>query len=300
MAVQLIGLNYVGDNDNNGIDTTALANVGVVGLDGNDLIRSSNPSGSNVFEGNAGADFMEFSIAAGGNSAAGGVMYGGAGNDTLSGSTRGDALYGGEGDDLIIGNWQTNDADADRLYGGAGRDALYGNGGDDVIFGGDGNDSGEISTASADTAFDNLIDLKSAAGLYGGDGNDYLDGGSGNDALFGGNGKDVMTGGSRADKFVFDTAVGPTNVDRIRDFSSSEGDKIVLASTIFDKIGASLDKKEFVLGKKAKDKNDYIIVNQKKGTIAYDADGKGGAKAVVFATVEKGLKLTHTDFDIAT
>ena len=67
----------------------------------------------------------------------------------------------------------------------------------------------------------------------------------------------------------------------------------MLSSAIFDAIGPSLDKKEFVLGKKAKDGNDHIIVNQKKGTIAYDDDGKGGEKAVVFATVEKGLKLAY-------
>lgn len=388
MAVQFIGNNCVGDNENNGIDTTALANVGVFGLDGNDRIVTSNASASNVFEGNAGADFMEFSLAPGGGSA-GGQMYGGSGNDTLSGAALADALYGGEGDDLIIGNWQNSDADADRLYGGSGRDALYGNGGDDALFGGDGNDSGEISTAGTDTAFNNLVDRKTQAGLYGGDGNDYLDGGSGddhieggngndegyggsgkdimfgnagddqlsggggtdvingddgndsvdggagddvinlgsgndeghggsgsdalkgfggadtlhggngNDQLFGGLGKDVLSGGAGADIFVFDTELSASNnVDRIRDFSRSDGDKIGLAPAIFTAIGPSLDKKEFVIGKKAKDKNDYIVVNQKKGTIAYDADGKGGAKAIVFATVEKGLKLAHTDFEL--
>ena len=87
---------------------------------------------------------------------------------------------------------------------------------------------------------------------------------------------------------------------RVRDFTRSDGDTIVLSAAIFTEIGPSLDKKEFVIGKKAKDANDYIVFNQKKGTVAYDDDGKGGEKAVVFATVEKGLTLAHTDFDIAT
>ena len=109
-----------------------------------------------------------------------------------------------------------------------------------------------------------------------------------------------MSGGAGADKFVFDAALGATNVDRVRDFSKDDGDSIVLSAAIFTEIGPSLDKKEFVIGKKAKDANDYIVLNQKKGTVAYDGDGKGGEKAVVFATIEKGMILAHTDFDIAT
>ncbi len=331
MAIQVIGNYVVGDGLNNTIDTTALPNSGAAGLNGNDRIYSANASIGNTFEGGQGADNIFFIGAASGS------LYGGDGNDLVSGGDGQDAMYGGEGDDWLGGNWQSaTTTDADSLYGGGGRDALFGDGGDDVIYGGAGDDKGQIATASPDTVTDNLVDFTVNAGLYGGDGNDYLDGGAGDDfidggngndqafggsgadeikgfagndelhggggddVLFGGLGNDLMSGGGGADKFVFDTALGSTNVDRLRDVSRSEGDEIVLSATIFDAIGPSLGKKEFVIGNKAKDKNDYVIFNQKKGTIAYDEDGKGGEKAVVFATVEKGLKLAFSDFDIAT
>jgi hypothetical protein len=99
---------------------------------------------------------------------------------------------------------------------------------------------------------------------------------------------------------VFDSALGNGNVDRMRDFSRSEGDTIVLSDEIFTALGPSVERNEFVVGKKAKDGGDHIVFNRKQGTVAYDEDGKGGAKAVVFATVEKGLKLAFSDFDIAT
>lgn len=331
MANQTIGNYIVGDEVNNVIDTSALPNFGAAGLSGNDRIFSFNASTGNTFEGGQGADNIFF------GGSASGSLYGGDGNDLVSGGDGQDAMYGGEGDDWLGGNWQSaTTTDADSLYGGSGRDALFGDGGDDVIYGGAGDDKGQIATASPDTVTDNLVDFTTNAGLYGGDGNDYLDGGAGDDIIDGGNGNDeahggsgadevkglagndtlhgdggtdtlhggtgvdAMFGGGGADKFVFDTALGVGNIDMIGDLSRSQGDKIVLSAAVFAEIGPSLEKKEFALGNKAKDKNDYIIANQKKGTIAYDEDGKGGAKAVVFATVEKGLKLAHTDFDIAT
>ena len=330
MAVFTVGTYVVGDELNNPIDGTAIANLGAVGLDGHDRIFTANASAGNSFEGNRGADNIFFAGSASGS------LYGGEGNDLVSGADGQDAMYGGEGDDWIDGNWQNNGADNDSLYGGAGRDALHGKGGNDLIYGGAGDDKGQIATASPTTWQDNQVNFTTDAGLYGGDGDDYLDGGAGDDfidggngnddahggsgadeikgfagadsleggggsdSLFGGLGNDLLSGGAGADKFVFDSALSATaNVDRVRDFSKSDGDSILLSATIFDEIGASLDKKEFRVGQKAKDGNDYIVFNQKKGTIAYDADGKGGEKAVVFATVEKGMKLAYTDFDIA-
>jgi len=313
MANQVIGNYVVGDGLNNVIDTTALPNSGAAGLNGNDRIYSASATIGNTFEGGQGADNIFFIGSASGS------LYGGDGNDLVSGGDGQDAMYGGEGDDWLGGNWQSaTTTDADSLYGGTGRDALFGDGGDDAIYGGAGDDKGQIATASPDTVTDNLVDFTTNAGLYGGDGNDYLDGGAGDDFIDGGSGNDeahggsgadllhgglgadAMFGGGGADKFIFDTALGAGNIDAIGDLSRSQGDKIVLSAAIFGEIGPGLDKKEFALGNKAKDKNDYIIANQKKGTVAYDEDGKGGEKAVVFATVEKGLKLAHTDFDIAT
>ena len=187
---------------------------------------------------------------------------------------------------------------ADHLDGGAGSDALYGFDGNDELYGGGGNDKGTIQTPDVNTYQTNTLhSIK--AGLFAGDGNDAVHGGGGDDEIHGGNGNDQLWGDGGADQFFFDTALNASsNVDRIADFSRGDGDTILLAETIFDGIGTSLAKNEFVLGKKAKDGNDHLIFNQKKGTIAYDDDGKGGSKAVVFATVEKGVTLTHTDFDM--
>ncbi|MCB1657287.1 MAG: PD40 domain-containing protein, partial [Pseudomonadales bacterium] len=57
---------------------------------------------------------------------AGGLLFGGAGNDTLLGGTAQDLLIGGDGDDLVEG--------------GAGDDRLQGNNGNNILRGGDGSD----------------------------------------------------------------------------------------------------------------------------------------------------------------
>ena len=70
------------------------------------------------------------------------LIFGGAGNDqmsgdwgsdTLLGEAGADTLDGGEGDDVLLGG-----AGADMLEGGIGRDVLYGGGGSDTIDGGPG------------------------------------------------------------------------------------------------------------------------------------------------------------------
>ncbi len=52
----------------------------------------------------------------------------------------------------------------------------------------------------------------------------------------------------------------------------------------------------FRTGSKAKDADDRVIYNKKTGEIAFDADGNGTGKAIIFAIVDDGLKLTHKDF----
>lgn len=57
-----------------------------------------------------------------------------------------------------------------------------------------------------------------------------------------------------------------------------------------------MNKKFFTVGDKAKDKDDYIIYNKKKGNLLYDADGSGKGSAIQFATIKKNLKMTENDF----
>jgi Ca2+-binding RTX toxin-like protein len=124
------------------------------------------------------------------------VLFGGAGNDSLSGLNNNDQLYGGSGDDLLVGGNQDDmlfggsgddvllgGNHDDQLYGGTGADALYGENHDDVLFGGGGDDQ-----------------------LFGGDGSDWLDGEGGQDWLDGGAGSDVLIGGADDDVLVWDAA----------------------------------------------------------------------------------------------
>ena len=141
--------------------------------------------------------------------------------------------------------------------------------------------------------------------LFGAKRNDTLKGGTGDDMLRGGLGRDLLVGGAGKDAFVFDTKPNiRTNLDRIADFNVRD-DSIWLDNAIFKKLGkgtelqpGKLNKSIFTIGDKAKDKNDHLIYDNKKGVLYYDADGSGSGKAVEITTLQKGLKLTSGDFFI--
>ena len=95
------------------------------------------------------------------------LLYGGAGNDRVSGHGD-DTMYGGDGNDQL-----TNILDV------AGNSRLDGDAGDDTLQGGIGNDF-LIGDAGDDT-------------LRGGEGNDRLDGNDGNDLIYAGTGVDRFT-----------------------------------------------------------------------------------------------------------
>jgi Ca2+-binding RTX toxin-like protein len=158
----------------------------------------------------------------------------------------------------------------------SGNDKITGTKFADTIYGGAGNDT-----------------------LKGGAGNDILKGDAGNDTLYGGLGKDVLTGGAGKDTFVFDTKLGVSNIDKITDFSVRD-DRIVLDDDIFKKVGkvGDLADAAFHIGTKAHDASDRIIYDNKTGKLWYDVDGNGSGKAVQFATLDQGLKLTADHFDI--
>src|SRR6266852_4016224 len=161
-------------------------------------------------------------------------LFGGAGNDTLTGGSGADQLFGGAGNDTLIGG--TGD---DQVFGEAGNDRMIWNPGDgsDLFEGGDGTDTAEVNGGNASETFtitangsrvrfdpvspapffldigttENLVvnanggdDTITAgnglAGLIkltidGGAGNDTITGGDGNDTLIGGDGNDVIIGG---------------------------------------------------------------------------------------------------------
>lgn len=158
-----------------------------------------------------------------------------------------------------------------RIGGNAGINHLVGLGGNDVISGEAGNDK-----------------------LEGGDGNDKLLGGAGNDRLIGGAGKDA---------FVFNTALGDLpNRDIVYDFSHDEGDRLQLSKSVFAALSiGKLSADAFYAAEGAKtahDGDDRIIYNTSTGALFYDADGKGGAAAVQFATMglDEHTSLSLSDF----
>ena len=110
------------------------------------------------------------------------------------------------GDDTVRGedgaDWVVGGKDQDLLYGDAGGDIVYGNLGNDTCEGGAGDDL-----------------------VRGGKDNDTLSGGDGNDWLSGDRGDDTLAGGAGADIFH---SSGDAGLDRILDFNSAEGDRLLL------------------------------------------------------------------------
>ena len=93
------------------------------------------------------------------------------------------------------------------------------------------------------------------------------------------------------------------NLDKIRDFKPKD-DAIWLDNRYFKKLGkrgsedkpVKLKKAFFTVGEEARDRNDYLVFDRKKGILSYDADGSGAGKAVEIAKLSKNLKLTAADF----
>ncbi|MDA0285104.1 MAG: hypothetical protein O3B86_17275, partial [Planctomycetota bacterium] len=151
-------VNVLGGGDNDSITISSLADVTALVLN---------------IEGQGGDD----TISAAGASL-GGVrllMDGGAGDDTITGSSDADTITGGDGDDMVSG------ADGnDTLRGGLGNDVLFGENGNDLIDGEDGND-----TLQGDAGNDSLLGSFGDDVLMGGDGDDTSRGGFGDDGMNG-------------------------------------------------------------------------------------------------------------------
>src|SRR6266568_3620089 len=96
--------------------TPTVANTAVIqalGFDGNDIISLNESNGALPAA----------------------HLFGGIGNDTLTGGSGADQLFGGSDSDRLTGG-----AGDDQMFGEAGNDTLIGGTGDDQIFGGAGDD----------------------------------------------------------------------------------------------------------------------------------------------------------------
>ena len=106
------------------------------------------------------------------------VVSGGSGDDTISlgnAALPSAQLFGGSGNDVLTGG-----AGADQLFGGSGNDTLNGGDGDDLLVGGAGDDT-VVGGKGTDTAF--LGAGNDTFQWNPGDGNDVVEGGAGFDTL---------------------------------------------------------------------------------------------------------------------
>ncbi|WP_342151724.1 FG-GAP-like repeat-containing protein [Methylorubrum sp. SB2] len=213
---------------------------------------------------------------------------------------------------------------AQTLIGNASANVLDGKGGADTMIGGSGSDTyavddardvvreavgGGYDTVVTETSYRlaagqeiELVRIASSASRFNIDltGNEFgqaLRGGDGNNVLDGKGGADVMTGGRGQDAFVFSTALGNGNVDRIVDFAPVD-DTIRLSEAVFSALApgplAGSAFKNISIGKV--DADDRVLFKQATGELFYDADGSGKGAAVKFATLDGQPKLTHDDF----
>jgi serralysin len=231
--------------------------------------------------------------------------------DQLFGNGSENVLIGGSGNDILDGR-----GDDDDLFGGDGNDTLIGGAGEDVLNGGAGIDTASYATATSyvvadltttsgsrgDADDDEFVSVENMIGSAYGDtlkgdaGANVIDGGEGADRLYGRGGQDTLIGGAGADTFVFDSALGASNVDRIADFKVVD-DTIQLDDAVFKGVKTGqLSQAAFYAGSAAHDADDRIIYNANTGALSYDADGNGSGAAVQFATLNPGLSLTSADF----
>ena len=217
-------------------------------------------------------------------------------SNQISGNAGNNGLEGGGGADLLNGTTGT-----DTLIGGTGNDTYITDGGD-VIFelAGEGFDSVQSSaTHTLAGEIEGLLLTGSAA--INGTGNslaNFITGNSAANTLDGGLGLDTLTGGAGADSFLFRTALGTANADRINDFDAAS-DTIQLENAVFRGLAAGrLSAAVFVKNTSgtAADASDRIIYETDTGKLFFDRDGTGAIAKVHFATIGTGHAVTNADF----
>ena len=248
--------------------------TGTAAIDGNGNSQVNNLTGNgnnNQLNGGAGAD----------------TMTGGAGDDSYTVDNVGDVVVetGGNGTDTVR----------------SGVDYVLSAAIENLILTGSaasGTGNGAANTINGNNAANNLSGGGNADTLTGSFGTDTLDGGLGNDRLYGGASSDDLIGGAGLDSFYFDAPLNAAvNVDHILDFRAAD-DTIFLDRDIFTGIGAdgAIGAAAFRAGTSALDADDRILYNAATGQISYDADGIGGASAILFATITPGIAVTSADF----
>ena len=218
----------------------------------------------------------------------------------LTGNDVGQTIEGNAGNNILNGG-----GGADTMIGHAGNDDYYvDNAGDKVVeSSGQGQDRIWTSVSyalSAGLSIEVLGTTKESAttaiNLTGNEFAQTIQGNAGANTINGGGGADSLTGFGGKDIFVFNSALGAGNVDRITDFDPSN-DKIYLDDAIFKglKVG-TLASGAFYAGTAAHDSTDHIVYNSTTGALYFDSDGAGGASQTQFATLSPHLAITSNSF----
>ena len=222
------------------------------------------------------------------------ILRGASGNDVLRGLAGDDTLYGGYGDDLLQGG-----AGADMIDGGLGGDTVSYAGATAGIVANLAAPTGNTRDAAGDVyvSIENLTGSDHNDRLNGNTFENYIVGGAGNDVLNGGDASDRLRGGEGNDAFVFNSALDAlANVDTILDYSVPD-DRIWLDDAVFTTLTAGQGLgSAFANGSAATTAAHRIIYNSVNGDLYYDADGAGGADAILFARIGAGLTMTAAEF----
>jgi Ca2+-binding RTX toxin-like protein len=279
--------------DAGGIDTVQTSITWSLGLEFENLTMTG--SGAITMQGNNLNNFI----------------VGNAGNNTFNARAGDDTIMAGGGNDRIdmFGNGFASYGN-EVVDGGAGIDSMdfsgYAKTGivvnlatGQVTGGGDGG-SGTVAVSNVETVITGAFNDR----FTGNSGANTFDGRGGNDTLSGGGGNDTLTGGTGNDFFVFDTAPGSGNVERITDFSSAP-DQLQFENAIFTAIGAAgtfaaSDGRFWAAAgaTSGHDANDRVVYNVSTGSLYYDADGSGSGTAVLVATFQGNPTLAATDITV--
>ncbi|MES0169649.1 calcium-binding protein [Mesorhizobium sp. M0027] len=218
----------------------------------------------------------------------------------LTGNAFGQAIFGNAGANVINGG-----GGADKMVGYGGNDTYYvDNAGDKVNEAAGGGTDRVFAAVSHALSASSQIELlatttpsgTSAINLTGNTFAQTIQGNAGANIINGGGGADILTGNGGNDAFVFNSALGAGNIDRITDFDKLQ-DKIQLDDAVFAglKLGG-LSSDAFFAGTAAHDSSDHIIYNSSTGALSFDSDGIGGASQIQFATLSPGLSLAAGSF----
>ncbi len=214
------------------------------------------------------------------------TITGNAGDNVLSdGGGAGDSLRGLDGDDIYIIRSSdtvivesTGRGTADRVAAAV-----------DYVL--ESNDHIELMTTTSSAG-------TSSVDLTGNDWDQRMVGNQGHNRLDGKGGWDRLTGGAGTDTFLFTTALGTDNFDRITDYNVAD-DRIWIDDAVFAGLSTGvLSASAFRAHSsgQAQDADDRIIYDTDSGYLYFDVDGTGSAGRIYFAQVDAGLSMTASEF----